>query len=150
MWFFQISETFGNIFIKTYIICLYLQFIYQTHYFKQYLNFFVKLTLQGWQNFSLLQAKNVLKIEHFFSFFDVVLRISNIFFGNSMQCMNHNNQSFPDDNHHQSYRNFTSRSCPVLFTITDFFLIHTLSSSAEKFVVIAALLSKLDHRSLFS
>ena len=40
----------------------------------------------------------------------------------------------------------------MLFTFTDFFLLHTLFSSVEKYkvVAIAVFLSKLEHRPLFS
>ena len=48
----------------------------------------------------------------------------------------------------ECYKKLASISWPVLFTLNYFFLIHTLSSSAA--VVIAAFLSKLDHRPLFN
>ena len=41
-------------------------------------------------------------------------------------------QSFLYENHYECYKRFASRSSLVLFTLTYFFLIHTLSSSAGK------------------
>ena len=41
-------------------------------------------------------------------------------------------QYFPYENHRECYKKLAWRSWPVLFTLTDFFLIHTLSSSAGK------------------
>ena len=38
-------------------------------------------------------------------------------------------QSFPFANHCECYKKVASRSWPVLFTLTDFFLLHTLFSS---------------------
>ena len=64
----------------------------------------------------------------------------------------YNNQSFSYKNHCKCYQNLASRLWPMLFTLTKFFLKHTLSSSegTQKFVVIAVFLSKLGHRPLFN
>ena len=61
-------------------------------------------------------------------------------------------QSFPYGNHCECYKKFASRSRPMLFTLTGFFLLHTLFSFVvkQKIVAIAIFLSKLDHRPLFS
>ena len=61
-------------------------------------------------------------------------------------------QSFPYENHCKCYKKLAWRLWPVLFTLTDFFLLHTLSSSTgkKKVVLIAVFLSKLDHRPLFN
>ena len=42
------------------------------------------------------------------------------------------NQSFPYENHCKCYKKLTSRLWLVLSTLTHFFLVHTLSSSAGK------------------
>ena len=61
-------------------------------------------------------------------------------------------QSFPYENHCECYKKLASRLWPLLFTLTYYFLLHTLSSHAakEKVVVITVFLSKLDHRTLFN
>ena len=41
-------------------------------------------------------------------------------------------QSFPYENHCKCYKKLASRLWPVLYILTHFFLIHTLSSSAGK------------------
>ena len=41
-------------------------------------------------------------------------------------------QSFPYKNHYECYKKLASRSCPMLFTLTYFFLIYTLYCSAAK------------------
>ena len=41
-------------------------------------------------------------------------------------------QSIPYENHYDYYKKLASRSWPVLFTLTNFFLLHTLFSSAAK------------------
>ena len=60
--------------------------------------------------------------------------------------------SFQYENHCDSYKKLASRSWPMLFTLTYFFLMHILSSSAgkEKVAVITVFLSKLDGRSMFN
>ena len=64
----------------------------------------------------------------------------------------YNNHSFPNKNHRKHYKKVASRLWLMLFTLTKFFLKHTLSSSegTQKFVVIAVFLSKLGHRPLFN
>ena len=41
-------------------------------------------------------------------------------------------QSIPYENHYDYYKKLASRLWPVLFTLTNFFLLHTLFSSAAK------------------
>ena len=64
----------------------------------------------------------------------------------------YNNQSFPYTCHCKHYKKVASRLHSMLFTLTKFFLKHTLSSSEgkQKFALIAVFLSKLDHRPLFN
>ena len=64
----------------------------------------------------------------------------------------YNNQSFPYKNHCKHYKKVASRLRSMLFTLTKFFLKHTLSSSEGKYksAVIAVFLNKLDHRPLFN
>ena len=60
------------------------------------------------------------------------------FYGKIMQKMctksYSQTQSFPYQNHCECYKKLASRSWSVLFTLTYFFLIHTLSPSAGKVV----------------
>ena len=71
-WFFQISENFGNSFIKTYIICIYLPFIYKKPITLSSVWIIVWNSLcnkyaNSSKNFSVSQAKKVLGTEkHFF------------------------------------------------------------------------------------
>ena len=59
--------------------------------------------------------------------------------------------SFPKQHHYECYKKLAPRSWPALFTLTNFLLIHTLSSAGKwKVVVISLFLSKLYHRPLFN
>ena len=53
---------------------------------------------------------------------------------------------------YECYKKLASRLWPVLFTLTDFLLLHTLFCSVAKYKVnaIAIFLSKLEHRPLSS
>ena len=68
----------------------------------------------------------------------------------SIGAAKHLGQSFPYVHYCEFYKKLASRSLPVLFRLTYFSLIHTISSSAGKHKVIvpAVFLSKLDHISL--
>ena len=61
-------------------------------------------------------------------------------------------QSFPYENYREYYKKLAWRLWSVLFTLTEFFLIHGLSLSKGKwtFVVIAVFLSKLGQRPLLN
>ena len=61
-------------------------------------------------------------------------------------------QSFPYENHCECYKKLASRSWPVLFTLTYFFLyMHSpLLLENGKVVAIAIFLTKLDHIQLFN